>query len=75
MALLKISTTLAAITFLIHFAAGAPTSLHSPAKRKTGFNFGSDKVRGVDLGGWFVLEPWITPSLFEQTPDDVVDGK
>lgn len=23
------------------------------------------KVRGVNLGGWFVLEPWITPSIFE----------
>ena len=21
-------------------------------------------VKGVNLGGWFVLEPWITPSLF-----------
>jgi len=20
--------------------------------------------RGVNLGGWMVLEPWITPSLF-----------
>ena len=23
-----------------------------------------DKVYGVNLGGWFVLEPWITPSMF-----------
>jgi glucan 1,3-beta-glucosidase len=23
-------------------------------------------VRGVNLGGWFVLEPWITPSIFSQ---------
>jgi glucan 1,3-beta-glucosidase len=23
-------------------------------------------VRGVNLGGWLVLEPWITPRLFEQ---------
>ncbi|KAF8249988.1 glycoside hydrolase, partial [Wilcoxina mikolae CBS 423.85] len=28
------------------------------------FPYGSKKVRGVNLGGWFVLEPWITPSLF-----------
>ena len=21
-------------------------------------------MRGVNLGGWFVLEPWITPSIF-----------
>jgi hypothetical protein len=24
------------------------------------------KVRGVNLGGWFVLEQWITPSTFDQ---------
>ncbi|KAF2006350.1 glycoside hydrolase family 5 protein [Amniculicola lignicola CBS 123094] len=33
-------------------------------KRSPVFNF-DQKVRGVNLGGWFVLEPWITPSLFE----------
>ena len=29
---------------------------------------GSDTLRGVNLGGWLVLEPWITPSLFVRTP-------
>jgi len=29
------------------------------------FDYNGDKVRGVNLGGWLVLEPWITPSLFE----------
>ena len=24
------------------------------------------KVYGVNLGGWLVTEPWITPSLFEK---------
>ena len=23
-------------------------------------------IRGVNLGGWLLLEPWITPSLFEE---------
>ncbi|KAJ7897187.1 glycoside hydrolase family 5 protein [Mycena olivaceomarginata] len=32
-----------------------------------GFPYGSQKVRGVNLGGWLVLEPWITPSLFDKT--------
>jgi glucan 1,3-beta-glucosidase len=27
------------------------------------------QVRGVNLGGWLVLEPWITPSLFYQFLD------
>ncbi|ORY75356.1 glycoside hydrolase superfamily [Leucosporidium creatinivorum] len=31
----------------------------------TGFNYGgSSKVRGVNLGGWLVSEPFIKPSLF-----------
>ncbi len=25
-----------------------------------------DAIIGVNLGGWMVLEPWITPSLFYQ---------
>ncbi|CCH45400.1 Glucan 1,3-beta-glucosidase 1 [Wickerhamomyces ciferrii] len=28
------------------------------------------KIQGVTFGGWFVLEPYITPSLFEQFGDD-----
>lgn len=31
-----------------------------------GFPYQSEKVRGVNIGGWFVLEPYITPSLFKQ---------
>jgi glucan 1,3-beta-glucosidase len=29
------------------------------------------KIRGVNLGGWLVLEPWITPGLFEAANDGV----
>ena len=29
-----------------------------------------DKIRGVNLGGWLVLEPWITPSIFEEVNVD-----
>jgi glucan 1,3-beta-glucosidase len=45
------------------------------SKRDLPFDFGNEKVRGVNLGGWLVLEPWITPSIFEATPGNVVDGK
>ncbi|KAF9647958.1 glycoside hydrolase [Thelephora ganbajun] len=38
----------------------------------TPFVYGRDKVRGVNLGGWFVLEPWITPSIFENTGNDAI---
>jgi len=29
-------------------------------------NVKGEAVTGVNLGGWMVLEPWITPSLFYQ---------
>ncbi|EPB82458.1 hypothetical protein HMPREF1544_10797 [Mucor circinelloides 1006PhL] len=32
-----------------------------------------DRIRGINLGGWLVLEPFITPKLFEQFgPNDTV---
>ena len=27
---------------------------------------GDDIIRGVNLGGWFLWEPWIVPSIFEE---------
>lgn len=27
----------------------------------------AERIRGVNLSGWFILEPWVTPSLFEAT--------
>ncbi|CAE6430534.1 unnamed protein product [Rhizoctonia solani] len=29
------------------------------------WKFGTDRIRGVNLGGWLVLEPFITPALYE----------
>lgn len=37
------------------------------------FDYRGDKVRGVNLGGWLVTEPWITPSLFDAAGDAAVD--
>lgn len=40
----------------------------SPKKlssRSLGLKWGSEKVRGLNIGGWLVLEPWITPSIFQ----------
>ena len=31
------------------------------------------KLRGVNLGGWMVIQPWVTPSLFYQFEDKPVD--
>lgn len=41
--------------------------------RSLAWPYGSEKVRGVNLGGWLVLEPWITPSIFEAAGDAAVD--
>ncbi|OSD06598.1 glycoside hydrolase family 5 protein [Trametes coccinea BRFM310] len=59
-------------------ASPSPTSSESSSASATPslapFNYGKDTVRGVNLGGWFVLEPWITPSIFENTNNsDIVD--
>ena len=27
----------------------------------------AERIRGVNLSGWFILEPWVTPSLFAAT--------
>ncbi|GAB7363238.1 hypothetical protein MBLNU230_g3520t1 [Neophaeotheca triangularis] len=64
-------SALAALLASVVDAAPAPIS--TIQKRDLGFNFDQDKVRGVNLGGWLLLEPWITPSIFEATPDNVVD--
>jgi glucan 1,3-beta-glucosidase len=37
------------------------------------FDYANEKVRGVNLGGWLVLEPWITPSIFDQAGDGAID--
>ncbi|KAG9235942.1 glycoside hydrolase superfamily [Amylocarpus encephaloides] len=51
-------------TLLAAFAVGSVTAAPS-TKRSVNFAWGSEPVRGLNLGGWLVLEPWITPSLFQ----------
>lgn len=64
----------AAAALIVSFGDAAPaTQMTSIDKRTLQFNFGGEKVRGVNLGGWFVLEPWITPSLFDNGPAAAVD--
>jgi len=33
------------------------------------------KILGVNLGGWLLLEPWITPVLFEEVNVGPLEGK
>ncbi|PBK75640.1 glycoside hydrolase [Armillaria solidipes] len=81
----KQPTTVSAGANVIPYSSGsASSSLPTPASATqsgststpsaTPFNYGNQTIRGVNLGGWFVLEPWITPSIFENTNNDnVVD--
>lgn len=46
-----------------HFIAHSDTQTCTADEHATPFN---NQIRGVNLGGWMVLEPWITPSLFYQ---------
>lgn len=62
-------TTLTLLTCVSNAAPTYPTKRGDDLK----FDFGNTKIRGVNAGGWFVLEPWITPSIFEATPDNVID--
>ncbi|OQO14942.1 hypothetical protein B0A48_00324 [Cryoendolithus antarcticus] len=67
------TSAVAAAALLSSLSNAAPAGVMSKVRRDLKFGFGSEKVRGVNLGGWLVLEPWITPSIFEATPDNVVD--
>ncbi|KAI0950938.1 hypothetical protein AcW1_008108 [Taiwanofungus camphoratus] len=55
-------------------ATPTQTSVTPTSTAPAVFNYGKDTIRGVNLGGWFVLEPWITPSIFEDTNNtNIVD--
>nr|POE80046.1 glucan 1,3-beta-glucosidase [Quercus suber] len=58
-----INTVLALCAASSAVAAPPGVSSHSP------FRWGQEKIRGVNLGGWLVLEPWITPSIFQAYPN------
>ena len=52
--------------------AGLMLTRRRSLEKRASFTYGkANKVRGVNLGGWFVLEPWITPSIFSS--DSIVD--
>ncbi|GJJ77519.1 glucan 1,3-beta-glucosidase [Entomortierella parvispora] len=43
----------------------AKVNAYTPALNELfDYQNGTDKMRGVNLGGWLILEPFITPSLF-----------
>lgn len=60
-----------ALHFLLFFA-GTPRAVRADTPITPGFAYGSTKVRGANIGGWLVLEPWITPGVFSATGNDAV---
>ncbi|CAG8974468.1 hypothetical protein HYALB_00010854 [Hymenoscyphus albidus] len=60
---MRFSTLIAA--FMVGAVTAAPPSA-TLQKRGVAFNWGKDKVRGLNIGGWLLLEPWITPSIFQK---------
>lgn len=44
-----------------------------PLLDRSNFVYGSTKIHGVNIGGWLVLEPWITPSLFDPYNGAAID--
>ncbi|KAJ7142765.1 glycoside hydrolase family 5 protein [Mycena epipterygia] len=49
------------------FLTGAKPNSWTPALNES-WTWGTDRIYGVNLGGWFVLEPFITPALFQAYP-------
>lgn len=74
-----LTTALAATSFLSTLTVAIPvkgfstTNILNSRQSNLKFPFYTQKVQGVNLGGWFVLEPWITPSVFSNQPANVVD--
>ncbi|KAL8972398.1 MAG: hypothetical protein Q9197_002793 [Variospora fuerteventurae] len=75
--MIYISTLLRSATAILAFLSTANTAPtpNNVCKRAVAFDYNGDKVRAVNLGGWLVLEPWITPSIFEEwsTTNTVLD--
>jgi len=63
------STAIAFTALLTSSAVASPVRRQQSLK----FDLWNEKVRGVNLGGWLLLEPWITPSIFNPLPANVVD--
>ncbi|CCH58769.1 hypothetical protein TBLA_0A09860 [Henningerozyma blattae CBS 6284] len=68
--------TIATLSFQLLLAKANPIPHQSPLSlqfmndrnEKRFYDYGTIKspIRGVNIGGWLVLEPYITPSLFER---------
>ncbi|KAF2087642.1 glycoside hydrolase family 5 protein [Saccharata proteae CBS 121410] len=63
-------------THLLAAALALGPALASPLRTnilQRDYDPGNSPIRGANIGGWLVLEPWITPSIFQQFGGSVVD--
>ncbi|SCU82746.1 LAMI_0C00716g1_1 [Lachancea mirantina] len=80
MASLSLATIVTVLAIALHAIAQpiAPVSPHSVqiVHKKRYYDYSSSTIRGVNIGGWLLLEPYITPSLFEafRTSDSSDEG-
>ncbi|KAG7691759.1 hypothetical protein KL915_005066 [Ogataea haglerorum] len=65
---MKLSSFSLVASSLLSLVAAAPVTL---LKRDNRWDYKNDKIYGVNIGGWLVLEPYITPSLFEAVSSGV----
>lgn len=56
----------ASLAVLTQVVEGLPAEPFHVKRQSLKFDYNGEKVRGVNLGGWLVLEPWITPSMFRE---------
>jgi glucan 1,3-beta-glucosidase len=63
---LLMSSTMCGLMQALHVDASAPDAAYQCKNPSGGKKLNDFHWRGTNLGGWLVLEPWITPSLFYQ---------
>ncbi|KAF4547532.1 Glucan 1,3-beta-glucosidase-like protein 2 [Elsinoe fawcettii] len=68
---MRISVALSALS--VTGAIAGPLNWLSK-RQEVAFDYQNEIVRGVNLGGWLVIEPWITPSIFETADPDFSRG-
>ncbi|GMG30375.1 unnamed protein product [Ambrosiozyma monospora] len=64
---MKISTICSLAVSLLSVVSAAPLQLK---KRNSRWDYQNDKLYGVNAGGWLLLEPFITPSIFTDVGGD-----
>ncbi|GME95913.1 unnamed protein product [Ambrosiozyma monospora] len=64
---MKISAICSLAISLLSVVSAAPLQLK---KRNSRWDYQNDKLYGVNAGGWLLLEPFITPSIFDSVGGD-----